>query len=92
VGNSSSGIREASFMGVPSVNIGERQLGRERTPNVVDVNYDKEEIKKAIIFQANNGIYEKDFTYGDGKSGHRMAKILSQIDTSRLNKKFHSIL
>lgn len=92
VGNSSSGIREASFMGVPSVNIGERQLGRERTPNVVDVNYDKEEIKKAIIFQANNGNYKKDFTYGDGKSGQRMANILSQIDTSRLNKKFHLVL
>lgn len=92
VGNSSSGIREASFMGVPSVNIGERQLGRERTPNVVDVNYDKEEIKKAIIFQANNGNYKKDFTYGDGKSGPRMANILSQIDISKLNKKFYLAL
>lgn len=90
VGNSSSGIREASFIGVPSVNIGERQIGRERTANVIDVSYDKEEIKKAIIFQSQSGKYARDYTYGDGKSGQRMAKILSQIDINNLNKKFHS--
>ena len=41
IGNSSSGIREASFLGVPSVNIGTRQSNRERGPNVRDVNYNR---------------------------------------------------
>src|SRR3990167_9276545 len=40
VGNSSAGIRECSYLGVPVVNIGTRQQGRERGPNVVDVPYD----------------------------------------------------
>ncbi len=37
VGNSSVGIRECSFLGVPVVNIGTRQTGRDRGANVFDV-------------------------------------------------------
>ena len=37
VGNSSAPIREGAFLGVPAVNIGTRQAGRDRGPNVVDV-------------------------------------------------------
>ena len=48
VGNSSSGIREAAFLGVPSINIGNRQLGRERGSNVIDVPNDRKAILKAI--------------------------------------------
>src|SRR6185312_15296581 len=44
VGNSSVGIREAGFLGVPVVNIGVRQSGRERSHNVVDVAHDRTEI------------------------------------------------
>ena len=39
IGNSSSAIREGSFIGTPSVNIGHRQDGRERGPNVIDAGY-----------------------------------------------------
>lgn len=89
VGNSSSGIREASFLGIPSVNIGERQSGREKTANVIDVDYSKNEIIQAIINQQLIGKYEKDETYGDGMAGKRMAKILTQLDLSRLKKNFN---
>ncbi len=41
IGNSSSGIREASFIGLPSINIGNRQANRERGPNVADVDHNK---------------------------------------------------
>ena len=44
VGNSSVGIRESSHLGVPVVNIGSRQSGRERGPNVIDVGCDREAI------------------------------------------------
>lgn len=90
VGNSSSGIREASFLGVPCVNIGDRQSGRERTLNVIDVGYSKDSIIQAITSQIEHGKYAKDTTYGDGKAGARMAKILTELDLSLLKKNFKS--
>ena len=48
VGNSSVAIRECSFLGVPAVNIGSRQVGRERGRNVIDVDHDREAIAAAI--------------------------------------------
>jgi UDP-N-acetylglucosamine 2-epimerase len=82
VGNSSSGIREAGFLGRPAVNIGDRQRGRERTKNVLDVGYDREEIKSAIKKQLEIRAYDPDFTYGDGLAGARIAQILSKCDLS----------
>ncbi len=41
VGNSSVAIRECSYLGVPAVNIGSRQQGRERGRNVIDVEHDR---------------------------------------------------
>ena len=55
VGNSSSGLREGSFLGVPAVNIGTRQAGRENGENVVHVDYNAEEIEKAIRSQMEHG-------------------------------------
>lgn len=77
VGNSSSGIREASFLGLPAVNVGSRQTGRERAENVLDVPYGAEAIEKAISFQFSRGRYEPSILYGDGTAGEKMAKILS---------------
>ena len=54
IGNSSVGIRECAYLGVPVVNIGTRQNKRERGNNVIDVNYDKNEIKTAILIAINN--------------------------------------
>ena len=48
IGNSSSGIREAAFLGVPSVNIGTRQNGRDRGMNVLDVPNSSKKIIEAI--------------------------------------------
>jgi UDP-hydrolysing UDP-N-acetyl-D-glucosamine 2-epimerase len=86
VGNSSVGIRECSFLGIPAVNIGDRQAGRERGRNVVDVDYDKEEIKEAIQAQIENGRYAPSNIYGDGRAGERIAKILSGVEL-RIEKK-----
>lgn len=49
VGNSSSGMIEASSFNLPVVNIGTRQGKRERGDNVINVDYNKEKIKKAIL-------------------------------------------
>ena len=77
VGNSSVAIRECSFLGVPAVNIGSRQRGRERGANVIDVGYDRDEIRTAIEKQASKGRLDSDTLYGDGKSGPRIAELLT---------------
>lgn len=93
-GNSSSGIIETPLFHLPVVNIGQRQQGRERSENIIDVNYNKEQIKRAI----KKAIYDKNFKrkvkksknpYGDGKAGIRIARILSKIkiDKKLLQKK-----
>jgi UDP-N-acetylglucosamine 2-epimerase len=79
VGNSSVSIREASFMGVPAVNIGNRQNGRDRGPNVIDTGYSASEILEAIQKHLNNGQYPASNLYGDGKAGVRIANILATV-------------
>jgi UDP-hydrolysing UDP-N-acetyl-D-glucosamine 2-epimerase len=77
VGNSSSAIREGAFIGTPAVNIGRRQEGRDRGSNVVDVDYDAEEIADAVRTQMSNGRYPTEPIYGDGHAGERIADILA---------------
>jgi UDP-hydrolysing UDP-N-acetyl-D-glucosamine 2-epimerase len=83
VGNSSVAIREASFLGVPAVNIGNRQRGRERGPNVVDVGHDRHEIRKAIEAQVTHGRHHGVPLYGDGTAGQQIAARLTDGLPSR---------
>ena len=57
VGNSSAGIKECSYLGIPVVNIGSRQNNRMKSSNVIDSGYSSEEIKKAVNFQLKNGVW-----------------------------------
>jgi UDP-hydrolysing UDP-N-acetyl-D-glucosamine 2-epimerase len=82
VGNSSVGIRESSYLGIPVVNIGSRQAGRERGANVMDVEYDRNDIISTITHQLRNGKYQGVSIYGDGKAGVRIAEILSEAPLS----------
>lgn len=83
VGNSSVAIRECSFLGVPAVNIGSRQKGRERGPNVIDVDYNREAIANAISTHLNGSSRPpSDCLYGDGKAGERIADIISTASLS----------
>jgi GDP/UDP-N,N'-diacetylbacillosamine 2-epimerase (hydrolysing) len=76
LGNSSSGIREAAFLGTPTVNIGSRQNGRERGKNVIDVGYNRTEILSAVKHQIKHGPYEPDHLYGDGYSAEKIIEVL----------------
>ena len=87
VGNSSSGIREASFLGVPAVNIGTRQSDRERGPNVKDVAYNKDQILKSITQQAGKK-FKKSSIYGSGDAGKKIARILLKTNFT-INKKLN---
>ena len=90
VGNSSSALREGSFLGVPAVNIGSRQAGRENGQNVVHVDYDAKAIEKAIKKQMERGKFERSTLFGDGRAGERIAKILSKTEIS-IQKKLYYI-
>lgn len=79
VGNSSVGIRECSFLGVPTVNVGSRQGGRERGTNVIDVGYDRQEILRAIDSHLEHGPFAPDHLYGDGMAGPRIAQLLADV-------------
>ncbi len=85
IGNSSVGIRECSYMGVPVVNIGTRQNGRDRGANVIDVSYNKSDIMEAI----RNSIKKeriKDYTYGGGNAGTEIANVIAntKIDFKKI--------
>lgn len=80
VGNSSVGVRECAYLGVPVVNIGTRQAGRDRGPNVIDVGYDSGEIREAVEVQATGQRPESSNLYGDGKAGVRIAEVLATAD------------
>lgn len=79
IGNSSSAIREGAFLGMPTVNIGVRQNARERGPNVIDVEYNADEIVAAVRQHLLIGRYQSSELYGDGHAGARMAEILAQF-------------
>lgn len=76
VGNSSVGVRESSYLGVPVVNIGSRQAGRERGRNILDADYELVQIKTAIQRQIAAGRYPSDEIYGDGHAGENIARVL----------------
>ena len=82
IGNSSSGIHETATFNIPTINIGTRQQGRLRPKNVLDVGYDKQEIKDAIKFCKRIGKKHFENPYGDGKSSQRIVDLLKSIDIS----------
>lgn len=98
VGNSSSGIIESASFKLPTIDIGDRQKGREAPANVIHCECSKEEVLKAI----NRGL-SRDFRdklenyknpYGDGNTSKKIMDVLKRIDLhdiSLIQKKFYDI-
>jgi UDP-hydrolysing UDP-N-acetyl-D-glucosamine 2-epimerase len=82
VGNSSAPLREGAYLGVPTVNVGTRQAGRDRGPNVIDVPHERGAIVEAIRRQVSHGRYRSDPLYGDGAAGPRIAQVLATAPLS----------
>lgn len=78
IGNSSVGIRECAYLGVPAVNIGSRQNRRERGDNVVDVKYEVRVIQQAILERCASQKSHSN-VYGDGATGNKIADLLAQL-------------
>jgi UDP-hydrolysing UDP-N-acetyl-D-glucosamine 2-epimerase len=84
VGNSSCGIVEAPFLGLPVVSPGPRQRGRECGANVQFVDYAQPALAAAIRRAVHDPAYRESLAhdmrrYGDGKSGERIARALTEI-------------
>ncbi|WNM20256.1 UDP-N-acetylglucosamine 2-epimerase [Flavobacterium capsici] len=79
IGNSSVGIRECAYLGVPVVNIGSRQNRRDRGENVIDVTYDENEIVSAVNSISNSYNRKKSDVYGGGNAGETIAKLLKDL-------------
>lgn len=79
VGNSSSFIREGSFLGIPCVIVGDRQEGREHGPNVVFAEYKKDSIKEKINFQLSKK-YEENYLFGEGNAGILIANKIASLN------------
>ena len=83
IGNSSSGIIEIPYLGIPVVNIGERQNGRIKHPNIINCNANKKQIKISIQKAINNRIKikiesKKNKIYGKGDSSKKIIKIFEE--------------
>lgn len=79
VGNSSSGIIEAASFGLPVVNVGDRQNGRERNGNVNDVPATEPSIYKAVVSALRRGRTHGANIYGDGRAGERIVDLLARL-------------
>ena len=88
VGNSSSGIIEAASFGLPVVNVGSRQHGRERSSNVCDVSTERSAISQALDNAIKSGKTPIKNVYGDGQTGERIVNLLATLPlTAELLKK-----
>jgi len=90
IGNSSSGIMEAPFLQIPSINIGTRQAGRLTSKSIINVEYDQKMIVKAI----KKALYDKKYLkkikktekqYGNGNSAKKIIKILEKINLNQIS-------
>ena len=86
VGNSSSGLIEGSYFGIPVINIGSRQIGREKAKNVIDVTNDVSDTIKRKLLSATNSKkhrYPRSYIYGKGNSSKKIVKYLETIKISK---------
>ena len=95
IGNSSSGLIEAPSLELPVVNIGDRQRGRTRAANVLDVAPDREAIRQAIA-QATSEAFRASLVglrnpYGDGHAAARIVGVLREtvLNIRLTGKEFH---
>jgi UDP-hydrolysing UDP-N-acetyl-D-glucosamine 2-epimerase len=95
VGNSSSGLLEAGWFGLPVVNVGTRQKGRLRGPNVVDVEEESPAAVEAGLRRALDPAFRASLSgrrspFGDGRAAERIAEALATVplDERLLRKRF----
>ena len=76
IGNSSSGIMEAPYFGIPTINIGDRQNNRAKLKSIFNCGYDSSLILKIINKFKNKKLYKAQFYFGSGNSNRKIMNIL----------------
>src|SRR3989338_1172834 len=90
IGNSSSGIKECSYFGVPVVNVGSRQTGRACGENVVHVPlHDKNTILRAIRTQVAHGKFGQSNLYYKAGTSEKIARVLAMGKYPAIQKRFY---
>jgi len=83
VGNSSSGIIESTSLGIPTLNVGLRQQGREHAANILDVPARKNKILAAVRRALSKDFKRKaqslENPYGDGHASQRICEVLTKV-------------
>lgn len=81
MGNSSSGIIEAASFCRYVINLGDRQTGRARSGNVIDVTIDRDVILSAVMDIERSGYIYKgsNVYYKDGQAGANIVKYITEI-------------
>ncbi|MEM0914270.1 MAG: UDP-N-acetylglucosamine 2-epimerase [Planctomycetota bacterium] len=91
VGNSSAGLIEAAALGTASVNLGQRQAGRERAGNAIDcADGDPRAIRDAIDAAIALDLANLSHPFGDGETGPRVAALLATFDLDRAPVRKHN--
>ena len=79
IGNSSSGIMEAPYYGVPTINLGNRQLNRVKLKSIINLGFNKKNISKIIKnFSKNNKKFKKTTFFGEGHSAKKFINIIKK--------------
>tara|TARA_X000001036_G_scaffold8145_1_gene7273 strand:+ start:834 stop:1958 length:1125 start_codon:yes stop_codon:yes gene_type:complete len=78
VGNSSAGVREAPFLGTPSINIGSRQKNRSFSKSVTNYSYQNDASLDKLIEKKWGDKHLSDKSFGSGNSSKKFIKILDQ--------------
>lgn len=76
IGNSSAGIHEAPVLGIPSINIGNRQQNRFFHESIINCNSDTNNILQAISKCKNMGFVNKTNYFGEGKSRENFLRVM----------------
>lgn len=92
IGNSSAGIREAPYYGLPAINIGTRQQNRALHQDIINCNYSTSEIFLAIN-KAKSSSFEKEDLFGNGESDQLFFQAISSANfwNSSKQKLFNDI-
>ena len=91
IGNSSVGIREAPFYGVPTINIGSRQFNRvKKVKSIYNLDFDVKKLSSKIK-SLEGKKYKKNFIFGRGDSSKKILKIIksNKIWRTSLQKIFN---
>lgn len=92
LGNSSSGITEAPILGIPTVNVGDRQKGRIMADTIINCKSEHNEIiaamKEAIVMP-----HKRTTMFGDGNASKKIVEIIKQFspDVIDLKKEFYDV-